>query len=148
MTIIGVASMLVVFGGLTVILFWNAFTGPPRMAEVIATIVSSSSPAGSSMVITHEILRPASAAEPKQAGVGSAPVESPLRSESIALSSSGLRFDQVGISKAGGFNLIGAEEFMRIPLGERIQLMINNRVQFLRDGKVVPPTEAFPDQHR
>ena len=52
-------------------------------------------------------------------------------------------FDHVSIQKAGGWNLITAAEFFAIPLMERLKLTLEQKVQFLRDGQIIPITEAF-----
>lgn len=54
-----------------------------------------------------------------------------------------VRFDHVSIEKAGGHNLITAEEFLAIGLQERVHLIVQQKVQFIRDGQVIPAREAF-----
>lgn len=52
-------------------------------------------------------------------------------------------FDHVSLQKAGGWNLITADEFLRIPLGERIDLVMKGKAQFVRDGQVIGAKEAL-----
>lgn len=53
-------------------------------------------------------------------------------------------YDHVGIQMAGGgYNLVSREEFLRIPLNERIHLILRGKVQFIRDGTVIPVMEAL-----
>ena len=54
------------------------------------------------------------------------------------------RYDQVGVRQpGGGYNLITRAEFESMPLRERVRLLMEDRVEFLRDGRVVPPREAL-----
>ena len=56
-----------------------------------------------------------------------------------ALDLSKLLFDMVAVRKsAGGFNLIGVEEFLRIPAEERISLAMADRLRFLSGEEIVP----------
>ena len=56
-------------------------------------------------------------------------------------------FDQAGIRMPGGsYNLISAEEFMKMHQVERIKLILDGKVQFVRNGVVISPTEALRRQ--
>jgi hypothetical protein len=55
-----------------------------------------------------------------------------------------VHFDQAAVEMpGGGFNMLTPDQFLKIPLGERIRLIIDRKVQFLRDGKVVNAREAL-----
>jgi hypothetical protein len=57
---------------------------------------------------------------------------------------SGSRYDQVGLRKpGGGYNMITRRAFEAMPLRERVRLIMDDQVQFLNDGKVVPAREAL-----
>jgi hypothetical protein len=43
----------------------------------------------------------------------------------------------------GGFNVVTAQEFMAIPLQERVQLIVTCKARFLRDGQVISARDAF-----
>ena len=51
--------------------------------------------------------------------------------------------DQVMIQKVGGYNLISLQEFQAISLRERSNLILEGKVQFLKDGKIMPIMEAL-----
>ena len=48
----------------------------------------------------------------------------------------------MSIEKGAGHNLMSAEDFWNLPIEERVRLMVQNKVQFLKDGQVVPPRDA------
>jgi hypothetical protein len=53
-----------------------------------------------------------------------------------------LIFDQVAVKKAGGYNLIGVDAWLQLPLGEQYDLITKSKVQFLRGGEAVNTLEA------
>jgi|GEM_PF-4609340 len=53
-------------------------------------------------------------------------------------------FDHVSLSMpGGGYNLITKEEFMKIPLKERMNLVLNGRAEFIYQGQIVSLKKAF-----
>jgi len=55
-----------------------------------------------------------------------------------------LKVHQIAIQKAGGYNLMSKQEFLAMPLGERVQLMLQSKVQFLDElGEIIPVREAL-----
>ena len=51
---------------------------------------------------------------------------------------------QVAIQKAGGYNLMSKAEFLAMPLGERVSLILANKIQFLDDkGEQIPARDAL-----
>jgi len=55
-----------------------------------------------------------------------------------------LVFHQVSIQKAGGYNLMSREAFLALPINERVQLILGNKVKFLDEkGDVIPTREAL-----
>ncbi len=55
-----------------------------------------------------------------------------------------MNFDQVAVQMpGGGFNMMTADEFMKIPMNERIKLLMGGKLQFIKDGKVISSDEAF-----
>lgn len=56
---------------------------------------------------------------------------------------SGLTFDQVSVQKAGGYNLLSANEFLAMPLMERVQLLGAGKCQFYLGGEQVSTVEAI-----
>ena len=52
-------------------------------------------------------------------------------------------FVQVGIKKAAGFNLLNKEEFLAIPMDERMTLISSGQIQFLIDGVSIPLREGL-----
>ena len=52
-------------------------------------------------------------------------------------------FDHVNIRKGPGWDLLTAEFFWKLPLDERVHLIMDERIEFIRDGKVIPVTEAL-----
>lgn len=53
-----------------------------------------------------------------------------------------LIFDQVAVKKSGGYNLIGVDAWLQLPLGEQYDLITKSKVQFLRGGEAVNTLEA------
>ena len=54
------------------------------------------------------------------------------------------RYDQVGVRKpGGGYNLISRGEFEAMPLRQRVRLIMDDQVEFLQAGRVVPTREAL-----
>lgn len=53
-------------------------------------------------------------------------------------------FDHVSVLMPGGaHNLITAEEFLSKSINERIELVLQGRVEFILDGNVIPIKEAL-----
>lgn len=53
-------------------------------------------------------------------------------------------YDQVSIRKPeGGAETLSVEEFQAIPLDKRVELIFEGRVQFFRNGKEIPVSEAL-----
>jgi hypothetical protein len=52
-------------------------------------------------------------------------------------------YDQVSVKKSGGYNLISGEEFRALPLDERVKLITEGKVHFLKEGQVIPAKEAL-----
>ena len=52
-------------------------------------------------------------------------------------------FDHVNIRKGAGWDLLSADHFWKLPLDERVGLIMDKRIEFIRDGKVIPVTEAL-----
>jgi len=53
-------------------------------------------------------------------------------------------FDMIAIRKSrGGFNLIDVEEFLRIPLSERVALVQQDKLRFLSGEEIVPVRGAL-----
>jgi hypothetical protein len=54
-----------------------------------------------------------------------------------------MNFDKVMIKAADGQEKsVTAADFLKIPLGERIELMTTSRVKFFRDGQQIPALDA------
>jgi Amt family ammonium transporter len=51
-------------------------------------------------------------------------------------------FNEVAIQKLGGYVSLGVDEFLAMPLDQRIDLVSEGKVHFLKDGKVVAPFAA------
>jgi hypothetical protein len=52
-------------------------------------------------------------------------------------------FDQVAVKKASGYNRLEAEEFLALPLKERVRLILERQAEFLKNGEIFPATEAL-----
>jgi hypothetical protein len=48
----------------------------------------------------------------------------------------------VAIQKAGGYNLVPLEEFLRLPLSERLELILRRKLRFLNQNGSAIPTKA------
>jgi hypothetical protein len=48
----------------------------------------------------------------------------------------------VAIQKAGGYNLVPLEEFLRLPLSERLELLLQRKLRFLNEHGTAIPTKA------
>ena len=59
-----------------------------------------------------------------------------------------LIFDQVSVKKAAGYNLLSAEEWLRMPLREQYDLISQSRVQFLMNGETVRTLDAVKSMAR
>jgi hypothetical protein len=53
-----------------------------------------------------------------------------------------LVFDHVAIEKASGFNLITADDWLRMPLREQYELITQSKAKFLKDGQPVRSLDA------
>jgi hypothetical protein len=60
----------------------------------------------------------------------------------------GLIFDQVSVKKAAGYNLLSADEWLRMPLREQYDLISQSRVQFLMNGEAVRTLDAVKSMVR
>ena len=50
----------------------------------------------------------------------------------------------VMLKKASGYNLLTVEDYFAIPLGERVDLLLSQKIQFLNEaGDVLPLKEAI-----
>jgi hypothetical protein len=54
-----------------------------------------------------------------------------------------LIFDQVAVKKAGGYNLISANEWLSLPLAEQFELVTSSKVEFLMAGERVRTVDAM-----
>ena len=54
-----------------------------------------------------------------------------------------MNFDEVCIKKGQCYNLLSARRFEAIPMETRLDLIMNGRVTFLKDGKIIEPSEAL-----
>jgi hypothetical protein len=53
-------------------------------------------------------------------------------------------YDQVSMQMpGGGHNLLTPAEFERIPLSERVHLLLTGKLVFLKDGQVISPRDAL-----
>ena len=52
-------------------------------------------------------------------------------------------FDHVNIRKGAGWDLVSAAYFWKLPLEERVGLIMNERIEFISDGKVITVSEAL-----
>jgi hypothetical protein len=54
------------------------------------------------------------------------------------------RLTNVSVKVGSGFNLMSAQEFARLPVNERIEMVMQHRVEFLDDaGQRMAVTEAI-----
>jgi hypothetical protein len=54
------------------------------------------------------------------------------------------RYDQVQVQRtAGAWTTLTPEGFMRIPLNERVQLILEKKLRFLANGAEIKPFEAL-----
>jgi hypothetical protein len=57
--------------------------------------------------------------------------------------SSSMNFDKALVRMSDGAERwLNPDEFLAIPLGERIQLMTASRIKFYREGQLISPLEA------
>jgi hypothetical protein len=54
-----------------------------------------------------------------------------------------LPFDSVVVEQAGGKRSLSALDFMRLPLNERIQVILERRIEFRRGGLTVERSVAL-----
>ena len=59
-----------------------------------------------------------------------------------------LIFDQVSVQKAAGYNLLSADEWLRLPNREQYDLISQARVQFLMNGETVRTLDAVKSMVR
>ena len=52
-------------------------------------------------------------------------------------------FDHVNIRKGAGWDLLTAAYFWKLPLKERVGLIMDKKIEFIRDGRLIPVTEAL-----
>jgi hypothetical protein len=56
------------------------------------------------------------------------------------------RFDEVRVQNAGaGWTTLTPAEFLKIPLIDRIQLLVGRKLRFLSAGVEISPVEALKD---
>jgi hypothetical protein len=54
------------------------------------------------------------------------------------------KYDQVHVQRTpGAWTTLTPEEFMRIPLNERVQLILEKKLRFLSNGAEITPFEAM-----
>ncbi|MEM7339402.1 MAG: hypothetical protein AAF467_12190 [Actinomycetota bacterium] len=53
--------------------------------------------------------------------------------------------DQVAIRRSLGFDLVTVDEWLDLDRGEKLQLLREQRVEFLADGEEVPTREALEE---
>jgi len=55
-----------------------------------------------------------------------------------------VNYDEVYVQKpGGGFNRVTGEAFRALPLNERVRLILDKKIFFVRDGRVIPWMEAL-----
>jgi hypothetical protein len=55
------------------------------------------------------------------------------------------KLTHVSVQMGAGHNLLSVAQFLLIPLGERVELVMTRRVQFLDEhGQPIPAREAMP----
>ena len=52
-------------------------------------------------------------------------------------------FDHVNLRKGAGWDLVSADYFWKLSLEERVGLIMDERIEFISDGKVIPVTQAL-----
>jgi hypothetical protein len=53
-------------------------------------------------------------------------------------------YDRLGIPRAGGdMEFVTRAEFERLPLGDRVRLLMGGTLKFFRNGKEVPARDAL-----
>ncbi|MFN7970799.1 MAG: hypothetical protein U0166_00355 [Acidobacteriota bacterium] len=54
------------------------------------------------------------------------------------------KLHHLAIKKGAGYNLISIEDFFKLPLSERVSLVVNDQVQFLDDqGNQIPAPDGL-----
>jgi len=61
----------------------------------------------------------------------------------VAVRSSALAFDRVEIAEPSGHYIMSAEDFLEVPIDQRIRFNLERRLKFLRGSETVPGPEAM-----
>ncbi len=51
--------------------------------------------------------------------------------------------DQVAVKHEDGLRYLSKQDYLRIPVVERIQLILQHKVEFIVDGKSIPTRQAL-----
>jgi hypothetical protein len=54
-----------------------------------------------------------------------------------------MSIDQVAVKKEDGLRYLSKQDYLRIPVVERIQLILQHKVEFIVDGKNIPTRQAL-----